>query len=296
MRVCAFLHAEDIPEELFLAGASHLGPVLAPLADDPYQLDLALATLRASALIQRQSESHTLSLHRLVQAVLQAMMSEQEQALWRQRVICTLDALFPKDSDSPAFREEWQQCERLLLHALTCIAAIPEHTLDQKLAEVSRKAANHLYQCAQYEQAEALFQRALRIQEHVSGSLHLSVAQTMYNLAALYAAQGKYAQAESLYYKALHVREQMFGLDHPQVTEILNNLANLYYERGDYQQAKLFYQRILHIRELTLKPDHPDIAYPLNNLALISYEEGKYEQAELLISTGPAYLETGGWI
>ena len=46
LRLCAFLHAEAIPEEVFGTGASHLGPVLHSLATDPYQFDLALAALR----------------------------------------------------------------------------------------------------------------------------------------------------------------------------------------------------------------------------------------------------------
>ena len=47
LHVCVLLHAEAIPEELFLAGAAYLGPELASLATDPYQLDQAIAVLRS---------------------------------------------------------------------------------------------------------------------------------------------------------------------------------------------------------------------------------------------------------
>src|SRR6266516_5633631 len=58
----------------------------------------------------------TLSMHRLVQAVLFDSMEEQERELWDLRVTKTLDAVFPESGPAA-----WEQCERLLLHVLTCL-------------------------------------------------------------------------------------------------------------------------------------------------------------------------------
>ena len=60
-----------------------------------------------------------------------------------------------------------------------------------------------------YEQAEALYQRALAIREQVLGSEHPQVATSLNNLAGLYQSQGKYEQAEALYQRALVIREQV---------------------------------------------------------------------------------------
>src|SRR5258706_10547019 len=43
--LCALLYPEAIPEEIIIDGASHLGPVLRPVASDPLQLDNALKEL-----------------------------------------------------------------------------------------------------------------------------------------------------------------------------------------------------------------------------------------------------------
>ncbi len=71
LRACLFLHSEAIPEELIVNGASELGPVLQPVAVDPFLLDATIAILRRFSLVHRNSGTDTLSVHPLVQAVLQ---------------------------------------------------------------------------------------------------------------------------------------------------------------------------------------------------------------------------------
>jgi hypothetical protein len=152
LRVCALLHAEAIPEEIFVVGAAHLGPELASLATDPCQLDLAIAVLRSFSLVQRQPQTRTLALHPLVQTVLRERMSEQERATWMRRVSAALNTAFPEVT-----YEAWRQCERLLPHVLACATAMSDQGGNQDLAEVLGKAADYLRACARYDQAESLY-------------------------------------------------------------------------------------------------------------------------------------------
>ncbi|HET8846338.1 MAG TPA: helix-turn-helix transcriptional regulator, partial [Ktedonobacteraceae bacterium] len=87
LRGCAFVHAEAIPEELFTASGGMLGSELEALAADPWRFDQAMALLRNMSLIHRQAATRTLSIHRLVQAVLREQMSESQRVLWQQRVV-----------------------------------------------------------------------------------------------------------------------------------------------------------------------------------------------------------------
>ena len=277
LHVCALLHAEAIPEELFLAGASYLGPELASLATNLSQFDQALGTLRNLSLIQRQPATHTVSLHRLVQAVLREQMDEQAQNIWLTRVTAALNAVFPEVS-----QETWESCERLLPHVLACEATIQEQEEDQTLAEVLQKAANYLRARAQFKQAEPLYIRVMHIRERTWGQQHLLVASACHNLANLYYDQGKYEQAEALYLRVLHVREQILGPEHLEVTIPLGGLGRLYWSQGKYKQAELLLLKSLHIRERILEPQNPLIGTGLNNLAILYMEQGKPEQAEPL--------------
>jgi tetratricopeptide (TPR) repeat protein len=287
LRVCALLHAEAIPEELFGTGASHLGPELAEQAGDPVQFDQVVATLRRLSLVQRQAETRTLSLHRLVQAVLQERMSEQEHREWLIRIVAALNAVFPEVT-----YEVWGQCERFLPHVLVCAATFPEQGADQEiLAEVLRKAADYLRSRAQYEQAEPLYRHALYLLEQALGPEHLSVARLSQNLAILLRSQGKYEQAEILIEEAIHIREQLLGPIHPDVATSLNILANFFAEQGKYEQAETLYQRVLRIREQALESLHPHLASSFNNLALLYTMLGKYEQAEPMCQRALAIRE-----
>ena len=70
--------------------------------------------------------------------------------------------------------------------------------------------------------------RALAICEKTLGPEHPHTAQSLYNLAALYLAQGKYEPAEPLLKRAVAIREKQLGPEHPETAGSLNNLALLY--------------------------------------------------------------------
>jgi tetratricopeptide (TPR) repeat protein len=320
LRACAFLYPEAIPEELFVTGASHLGPVLGPVVADSYQFDLTLAALRGASLLARHAETRTLSIHRLVQAVLQDQMEPDVTNLWSKRVLLTVNATFPE----PTF-EVWAQCERCLAQALTCIQLLkttgthlPEagalsyktgkylllrgrykeatslleqalllgeqqYGLDHPMLIPRLKGqAELLWRQGQYEQATPLLQRILAIGERHLHPEDPEIAETLNNLASIYHSQGKYADAEPLYQRALHLQEQQLGFDHLEVADTLTNLAYLYGGQGKYEQAESLYQRVLCIQEQQLGPQHPKISIPLANLALTYWQQGKYEQAEPL--------------
>lgn len=275
LRVCALLHAEGIPQEIFVVGASHLGLTQ---ATDPFLLDLALAALRSFSLIQRQIETQTLSMHRLVQVVLQEEMGEQERIEWQQRVIHALNLLFPNITHAAVPREAWKQCERLLPHALTCATVLPDHAGDQALVEVLLKAADYLREIGQYTQAEPLYQRALTIGERILGDEHLLVATALNNLATIYKQQERYAEAEQLYQRAIRIR----GSNYRDFTSSLSNLAEIHKQQKKYEQAEELFQQALDIREQEFGPDDIETALATYHLAKFCYDQGKYKKAERL--------------
>lgn len=277
LRICALLHPDAIPEELFRQGAEHLGAPLETVCHDILNWNQVVATACSYSLLHRQPEEQTLSLHRLVQTVLLDTMTEAEQEQWQQRAISALDALFPITGYTA-----WKQCERLLPHALLCLNRSRTSEEFLALASLAYKVALYLRERGQYKQPESFFQRAVHIRQQILGPDHPEVASPLNFLGALYWEQGKYAQAEPLYQRALSIFEQALGPDHLKVANPLNNLANLYWSQGKYAQAEPLHQRARSIWEQALGPDHPQVATSLNNLATIYAEQGKYTQAEPL--------------
>jgi tetratricopeptide (TPR) repeat protein/transcriptional regulator with XRE-family HTH domain len=280
LRLCAWLHPDAIPEELFLQGAAYLGPLLSPLEADPLAFNQALAVIQGYSLLRRTSREQMLSVHRLVQAVLQDAMRPQERSLWRERAITVLNALFPNVWRH--LRGQWEQCSRLLPHVLIVAAATPPEQDSLELASLLSKAADYLFQRAQYAQGEPLYQRALSMYEQMLGSEHHQVAAPLNGLADLYREQGRYAEAEALYQRALHLWERLHQ-DHPEMYSPLNNMALLYWKQGRYEEAEALLQRALHLDTQAVSQEDSPISSFLNNLAILYCEQGRYEEAEPLL-------------
>ncbi len=82
LRLCTFLHPDVIPEEIFTDYAPKLDASLQPLVATQLELNAAIKTLLKFSLVQRNTEIRALTIHRLVQAVLQDEMDEQTRCQW----------------------------------------------------------------------------------------------------------------------------------------------------------------------------------------------------------------------
>ena len=278
LRLCAYLAPDAIAEEILTAGASLLGSVLAPVAADAFRLNQAIEALRAYSLVRRDPREKTLSIHRLVQAVLQDELEEVQRRCWAERAMLAVNAAFPDVEHGT-----WLQCERLLTQALAATQVIEQyHFISEEAGRLLYEVASYLHDRARYAEAEPLYQRALRIREQQLGLEHPLVAPPLTGLANLYSDQGKYTEAEPLFQRALRIREQQLGPEHPDVASPLTGLAILYHRQGKYAEAEPLYQRVLRIREQQLGPEHPRVAYPLTGLATLYRDQGKYTEAEPL--------------
>ncbi len=274
----AFLDPEAIPEEIIINGAAELGPALEPLENDQLQVDTIIELLLRYSLIRRNSLSRSLSIHRLVQAVLKDDMDKATQCLWAERAIRAVNRIFPDVE-----LNTWEECQRCLPHVLIFANYIEEYELAfHEAARLFNEAAAYLAIHAQYELAELLLKRALSICIHIFEPDHLDTASTLNDLGVLYLAQSKFQQAEPLLQQALDIRQNKLGTEHADTATSLHNRAHLYYEQGYYPSAERMYQEALEIRRGTLQPSHPDIAQSLSNLAELYTVLGKYSQAELL--------------
>jgi tetratricopeptide (TPR) repeat protein len=275
---CAFLHAEGIPEEIFTEAASFLGPVLSSIATRPLELSKAIAELRKYSLVYRNSETRTLSMHRLVQTVLKDGMTEEERRQWAESVVFTINKVFPK----PEFKT-WSSCHRYFPHAQACTMLIGQWNIDlMEAANLLYRVGHYLQECARYEEAEPLYRRALAIDKKQFGAEHPYIATTLNNLALLYTAQGRYEEAEPLYREVLTIDEKTLGKEHPHVAAVLNNLADFYLYLHKYEEAKPLYLRAHTIAEKTLGKEHHYTATIMSNLASLYHAQGNYNEAEKL--------------
>jgi hypothetical protein len=122
LRFLSFLAPDAIPEQLVINGASELSPTLQPLATDESLLDEAIAALARYSLVKRKREDSTLTVHRLVQAVVKNNMDEQTQRQWAEYTVRAVNKAFPAVKDY----RNWPRCQQFLPHAQTCVALIDQ--------------------------------------------------------------------------------------------------------------------------------------------------------------------------
>ena len=89
---------------------------------------------------------------------------------------------------------------------------------------------------ARYEEAEALFRRALEISEAGPASDE-DLGMALGNLGALYLAWDRPARAEPYVKRSVEIGERLLGSDHLRLGLALNSLGVLYWEMGDYESA-----------------------------------------------------------
>jgi transcriptional regulator with XRE-family HTH domain len=198
LRLCCFFVPDQIPEVLLVRGAPYLNEELLAAISDPRQIQRIFKDLLSHALLQRDAQSETLRVHRLVQAVVQGQMSEATRRLWTERLIHLLDQLFfiEQEQRDP---QHWAWYELLLPH-IQYVLHLAEHwpIASVELASLLCKTATYL--CMQT-------RRAIAAHAQASEPAYLESACAAHTLASLHGME-RYREAELLALRALSIYEQ----------------------------------------------------------------------------------------
>ncbi|MBL8206442.1 MAG: tetratricopeptide repeat protein [Blastocatellia bacterium] len=279
LRVCAFLDADAIPEEIFQAGAEELEETLAVVTNDRLKLTSAIDEASRYSLLLRHPQSRTFSLSRLAQVTLQYEMEESERRRWAEVAVRLLNRAFPLVE-----YDNWLHCARLVPHVQEIAKAIDEFDfVFPEAARLLHQAGYYLLERAQYEKAELLMRQALQMDETIFGPDHPRVATVLNNLATLLKDTNRMAEAELMLRRALQIDENQFGSDDQIVAVDLNNLATLLQATSRLTEAELLMRRALQMDEINFGPDHPRVAINLNNLATLLKDTYRLAEAESLL-------------
>jgi tetratricopeptide (TPR) repeat protein len=209
--------------------------------------------------------SPTVSVHRLVQAVMRHRLAQQgNDAASREAAVERLTATF-----SFAFNEplKWTLWRRLLPHQTALAARVPPDKETAVLTSLLDRTGSFLQDSGDARAALPLKRRALEGRERVLGPDHPDTLVSVNNLAGCLNELGDAAAAMPLYRRAVEGNERDLGPDHPDTLTCVSNLAGGLDALGDAAAALPLYRRALEGRERGLGSDHPDTLVSLNNLA-----------------------------
>lgn len=277
LRLCAFLAPNAIPEEMIIQGISELDAPLRELIPDTLALDEALGILRKYSLLRRDPETHMLTVHRLVQAVVRDQMTPQEQQQWAQCMVRVVNCTLPNVETTP-----WSLCSRFLPHAHWAAQLIEqEQTRSLPAAQLLDHLGVYLNLRARLQEAEILYRRAQAMREQLVEPGHIEIATSLYKLGDFYTDQARYAQAEPLLQQASEIWEEKLGPEAFEIAQALDSLGKLYYYQGKFAQAEASLQRAVALREKHLAvAEQPLLANTVHTLALVYKALGKLALAE----------------
>lgn len=276
LNFCAFLYPDSIPEEALAEYVSEINLTLDGCAIDTFELNNAIGELHKYSLVRRSSYNNTLTIHRLVQAIIKDGIDKELQYKWAERTVRVIASLL-----SGFWYTPWHLYQRYLPQVQVCLELIKQYRFSSlEAARLLCEAGYSLYFQASNSEAETLYLQSLSIYETILGLNHPDTAKLLTRLARLNYSQGRYAQAESIYLQALSIKRGTLKPDDSDTSAILNNLAKLFVTQGKYAQAKPLFLQALSINEKVLGPDHPYNISILNNLGILYRIDGDFTRAE----------------
>ncbi|MFD9542057.1 FxSxx-COOH system tetratricopeptide repeat protein [Streptomyces sp. NPDC060022] len=324
LQLCAFFAPEPISADLLYS--KEMIEALKPY-DSSLQEKLVLGRVIREigrfALAKVDQVSNSIQVHRLVQAVIKAQLSEEEQRQARHVVHRILAGARP-DSDEPIdnpetwprFASIWphlgpsdaRNCKepetrRLLIDRVRYLWKRGDvrtaGTLGGELREtwlemLGEQDLQYLYLCfhisnilrtrGRYVEAKELDEFTLQRQREVLGPEHPHTYMTTSSLAIDLGLLGDYGKAIELATKAHEGFGQIFHERHPRTLAAANNLALNLRSIGQYARAREIDQDCYDLRSEVLGQEHPHSLSSAMNLARDLREVGRYEDSVGLLS------------
>ena len=261
LRLLACCAAEAIPYRLLLQSVSgrpelpaEEAAVLAPLLTDPLAADDAIVALRGYSLTSPPADG-MVSVHRLVQALTRAQLTDADAATWQQAAAALITAALPAD---PQLSANWPAYALLLPHARATLplTSVPLY-----------QVAQYLGYSGSYTAARDLLHQILDADQRELGAEHPATLTARGNVAYWTGVAGDAAAARDQYAALLPLRERVSGAEHPATLTARANVAYWTGDAGDAAAARDQYAALLPIREQVLGAKHPETLNARANLA-----------------------------
>ena len=304
-----------------------------PALSERLMLGRIIRDISRFALVKVDQGSSSLQIHRLVQAVIRAQMTEQEQTDARHELHTILVGARPRQGETddpsnwstyeiiwphlgPSVAEEcddartrqllidWVRYQWKVGEFESCLnLAYRLETLwtrqlgadDQQTLHLRFHIANVLRSQGRYREALELNSAVLERQREVLGTDHPHALMTAGGLAADLKALGDFRRALVSDEQTYASFKEQFGEDYPRTLVAAFNLAISYRLVGDYSAARRLDQETLDRRRMVLSADHPYTLDTAANLALDMRAEGAFrDSADLLRATFEKYRAVFG--
>ena len=219
LNLFAFLNPDDILVDFLRAGIGGLSEHVKSLVTDPYKFDELLAALSDYSLIHLFQGKKSLSMHRLVQAVIKDRLSPGERIQWRNITLQICAIVFPQilEKEISLHRQFYQQ-------VMACINGTDIE--DSELAaEIMSRLGWYWDREAQYSDAAALYERSIAMYQRCQDEENECRYIVMDRLGWTYMRQSRKAESIKLFKESLSALRRILGDEHDRTLSCQRNFA-----------------------------------------------------------------------
>jgi len=277
LQLFAFLNPDDILTDFLRTGKEALDHDLQVLVQNDVGLNDALFMLERFSLIRRLKSGKGISIHRLVQAVIQDEMSPGLLTKNWEIFIGMCNETFPWELTHETILKcrHYQDQVLIPLTAAPLMKSLP-------LRQALRCVAKFLAADGKYKKAEELAQTAVDISTKISGKEHPDTLADLNLLACTYWYQGRFPDAVTIHEEVLEIRRRILGDNHPDTLKTMNNLSLTYRYQGRFDSAVQLQQQALTASVQLLGEEHPDTLVGMNALGATYRNLRRFEDARRL--------------
>jgi len=143
----------------------------------------------------------------------------------------------------------------------------------------------------QFDQAQQVCERGLKLQKEVYDENHPYVAYTLRILSSIYQGQGDYQKARDSLDQAMAIMLKNHSADDQVMAPFKVDIAKLLVAQGNLAEAEVYYLNALDLINKSYGPNHLYTAGVNGDLAKLYVLQGKYDKAEPLITQTLAVQE-----
>ncbi|GGS84008.1 hypothetical protein GCM10010156_48340 [Planobispora rosea] len=275
LRCCAFFGPEPIPRDVFGAMSEELmaRSRLSGLLASPILLSKAIKELGRYALALIDSESRTIQVHRLVQALLRNEVPPEECKAFQNEVHLLLAAAAPGMPDATS---RWPRYAELLPHVTPARLKLSRDPLVRKFAI---DMVRYLFSSGDYETARELAGELIDEWRTSTGDDDPDVLSAQGHLGIVLRELGDHQAAFELNRATLARMREVLGTDHEETLRVTNIHGADFRTLGDFTTALEHDQESLRLHREVFGNDHVQTLRAVNNLAVDYMLVGDYARA-----------------
>ncbi|KAF8345239.1 P-loop containing nucleoside triphosphate hydrolase protein [Amanita rubescens] len=300
-QIIAFLHHENIPEELFKNAAENykkrnideeketglplsitmLNPKVLFLDENggwnKMQFQLGIQVLLSFSLIKSSGKLY--SVHPLVHSWSRNRAPKMEIAeqllMVKAFLACSVDVDYTIDN--------YEYCGLLAPHI---------RTIKNQAAQLNLNNIYYDDECGRFSlvfhhigswnEEEKLIMWTLERRKANLAPKHPFVLNSMADLAIIYISQGRWDEAEKLEIEVMEARKEKLGSQHPHTLTSMANIACTYNYQGRWDEAEKLLVEVMEAMKEKLGSHHPGTLGSIAHLAYIYRIQGRWDEAEKL--------------